>query len=384
MILSRKFKLLVSTEQNDILLDTLEQYKQAINLPLEYGFNNKQVSGSELHKATYYTLRNKTKLPSQLICSSRCKATEMLKSIKTKTKGKFNTKQPQSHKYPSIRFDRNSCSITGTSIKISTTNKRIEIPLVSYSFTNNIQWKDVQKTCELMYKASSKEWYLVVFVETQEPSIKESKDILGIDRGCKHIAVCSNNIFFGSKQCNKNIRKYNYLRKHLQSKGTKSAKKLLKKLSGQEHRFRQDVNHCISKKIVAFPFDTFVFEKLHIKRKREQGRRFNSILNNWSYYQLEQFVKYKAALVGKRVEYVDARYTSQKCSACGYIERSNRKTQSSFQCKQCDFKLNADLNASRNIKQNFNTVLGTSLNSRVQSITHTNLGCSTKVQAPLL
>ncbi|MFA5600562.1 MAG: transposase [Phenylobacterium sp.] len=386
MILARRLKLSVSTEQYTTLFNTLLQYREAVNLPLSYGFQNKKVSGSELHKETYYAIRNSTELPAQLVCSARCKATEILKSIRTKTKGKFNTKLPTSRKYPTIRFDRNSCTITDKTVKFTTIKGRIEIPIISYPFIKSIQWSKVQKTCELMYKDSTKEWYLIIFIEIPEQPLKETKNVLGVDRGCKNIAVCSNNTFFKSKHWNKTIRKFSYLRKRLQSKGTKSAKKLLKKLSGKEHRFRKDVNHCISKKIASMPFDTIIFEKLNIKRKREQGKRFNSILNSWSYYQLEQFTKYKAALIGKRIEYVDARYTSQKCSCCGYIERNNRKTQSLFKCKKCNFTLNADLNASRNIKQNFlnNTVLGISSNSRVQSTTHTNRGCSTQVQAPLL
>jgi transposase len=56
---------------------------------------------------------------------------------------------------------------------------------------------------------------------------------------------------------------------------------------------------------------------------------------------------------GILVNCVDARYTSQKCSSCGYISRSNRQSQAVFKCKHCNFSLNADLNASRNIRQNY-------------------------------
>src|ERR1035437_564 len=119
MIITRRIKLQPTPEQAVILLNTLQQYKEAINQPLKFGFDNHCVSGVELHKATYYPLRKYTKLPSQLICSARCKATEILKSIKTKTKGKFSTKTPKSHKFPTIRLDRNSCGITHNSIKIT-------------------------------------------------------------------------------------------------------------------------------------------------------------------------------------------------------------------------------------------------------------------------
>ena len=370
MILAYKIKLDPTEEQKQVLLKTIEQYKQAINSPLLWGFKNKIVSGVELHKATYYPIKEQSKIPSQLICSARCKATEILKSIKTKTKGKFNTKQPQSHKYPTIRYDRNSCNITKDFVKLSTEQGRIQIPVVKSDWVDKIDFKKIQRSCDLQYKQNKQIWILTIFVETENPIQTKGNKVIGVDRGCKHIAVCSDNTFFNSNRLRNVKGKYNYLRKKLQSKGTKSSKRLLKKLSGKENRFVRDVNHCVSKQIVAMPFDIIVMEKLTIKRKKEVGKRFNSILNGWSYYQLENFIDYKATGKGKRVEFVDARFTSQKCSHCGHIERSNRY-QSSFKCKACGFQLHADLNASRNIKNNFNATLGISLSSRVQSITHT-------------
>ena len=65
------------------------------------------------------------------------------------------------------------------------------------------------------------------------------------------------------------------------------------------------------------------FGEPNIKKEKKLGRKFNSILAGWSWFQLETFLKYKAALAGKSVEYVDARYTSQKCSCCGHIERAS-------------------------------------------------------------
>ena len=61
------------------------------------------------------------------------------------------------------------------------------------------------------------------------------------------------------------------------------------------------------------------------------------------------FIEYKAQEMGKDVVYVDPRYTSQKCSMCGYINNNNRKG-SIFHCLSCNYELNADLNAARNIE----------------------------------
>ena len=53
---------------------------------------------------------------------------------------------------------------------------------------------------------------------------------------------------------------------------------------------------------------------------------------------------------GIRVHIVPSNYTSQQCSKCGYIDPLNRKNQSVFECRNCGFKENADLNAAINIR----------------------------------
>jgi len=88
--------------------------------------------------------------------------------------------------------------------------------------------------------------------------------------------------------------------------------------------------------------------KIRVQKRRE--KQFNRKLNSWSFYQLEQFIRYKAETLGKHVLLVDARYTSQKCSECGHIYKGNREG-SAFRCRKCGFELHADLNASRNIAQ---------------------------------
>ncbi|MCX7759341.1 MAG: transposase, partial [bacterium] len=52
---------------------------------------------------------------------------------------------------------------------------------------------------------------------------------------------------------------------------------------------------------------------------------------------------------GIEVKYINPKYTSQRCSRCGYIDKDNRETQEKFICKNCSYKENADINASQNI-----------------------------------
>ena len=54
------------------------------------------------------------------------------------------------------------------------------------------------------------------------------------------------------------------------------------------------------------------------------------------------------AMTGGDVVYIKPNYTSQQCSKCSHTEKSNRNG-NIFKCKKCNFELDADLNASRNI-----------------------------------
>ena len=76
---------------------------------------------------------------------------------------------------------------------------------------------------------------------------------------------------------------------------------------------------------------------------------------------------------GCQVVLIDPRKTGQRCSRCGFTYRSNRRSQSEFLSRKCGFHLNADLQASRNIRDKYlvdgsispsNALSSTSVSSR--------------------
>ncbi len=212
------------------------------------------------------------------------------------------------------------------------------------------------KSSNLVYDRGSETFYLCVTVETNKILDSFQGPILGIDRGINNVAVTSANQFFNSKGINNVRGKYAYLRKQLQSKGTRSAKRKMKRLSGRERRFKADVNHCIAKEIVNSPYGAFVLEDLTSIREKNQCRRRggkrsrqrNRMLGSWAFLQLEQFIEYKAEELEKIKFLVNPSYTSQRCSRCGDTRSQNRNG-ANFHCRSCGYKLHADLNASRNI-----------------------------------
>ena len=145
-------------------------------------------------------------------------------------------------------------------------------------------------------------------------------------------------------------RKYAHLRKELQAKGTRSAKRKLRSLAGRERRFMLHFNHSLAKKIATLPYGTFALEDLKGIRKQRRGKAFNRRRSNWAYFQFRRLLTYKAQERGKNILLVSPSYTSQTCSRCLSIHKQNRNG-SIFQCKQCGFLCHADLNASVNISQ---------------------------------
>ena len=339
-----KIKLNVSVDE---VLPTMQAYTKAFNFICATGFSKRDKNGISLHKKTYYTVREY--LPSQLAISSRMKAAETLASVFTKTKNKKYGSQPKSN-LCSIRYDKNSYTLFLDKKQVSlltiSGRKRYDLIVPEYYQELFKSWK----SCSADLCIIKNKVYLHVVFEKEFTDVPSNGKLIGLDRGINNIAVASNNLFFGGGIIKKQVRKYQRLRSSLQKKGTKSAKRHLKRLSGKERRFRADINHQISKQIVSSlnPGDTIVLEDLTGIRNKRLRKEQRTLLNNWSYFQLEQFLTYKAMVKGIGVVYIDARYTSQRCSKCGFACRSNRK-QHSFYCKQCGFRLNADLNASRNI-----------------------------------
>ncbi len=51
-----------------------------------------------------------------------------------------------------------------------------------------------------------------------------------------------------------------------------------------------------------------------------------------------------------RIVKINPRFTSQRCSACGTVDRQARESQMRFRCRSCGYAGNADVNAARNIR----------------------------------
>lgn len=384
-----RIQLKPSTETAVALSQAIEQYTWSFNTVCQLGWEKSLTSGVELHKATYYDHRALTGLPSQLVCAARVKATEALKSaLKLKKKGK-TVSCPTSKRCP-IRYDARSYTIWFDRCEVSILgiNGRVKLPFeVAEYYRQYLSWKHT--SADLLQDRKGR-WWLHVVMEIETPAESRrvlggevpsplrltfqeiacaTPEVIGIDLGVATPAVDSRGSKYGSDHWKEVEDRTFELRRRLQSKGTKSAKRHLKKLSGTQKRFRKDCDHLLSKRLVQSVRSgaTLVFEDLTNIRGRAKARKAQRRrLHSWSFAQFQAFVTYKAETRGVRVGFVDPRYTSQKCSKCGHIERGNRPTQAEFRCKKCGFECHADYNAAVNIREDF-LKAGATVNSPIVS-----------------
>ncbi|MGW2702486.1 RNA-guided endonuclease InsQ/TnpB family protein [Streptomyces sp. NPDC001340] len=198
-------------------------------------------------------------------------------------------------------------------------------------------------------------WFLLATCEVPEaPLNTDPVDFLGIDLGIVNIATTSDGEIMAGRELNRVRARERTLRTKLQKKNTPSAKRRLKKRRRKEARRAKDINHKISKHVVAEAERTgrgIALEELTGIRERVRLRKpQRATHSSWSFGQLEAFIAYKARRAGVPVVYVDPAYTSRTCAECGHLDRANRVSQAWFACRSCGFVDHADRNGSRNIR----------------------------------
>ncbi len=352
MLSTLKLKLHPTTEQRIAILETMERFNAACNFISGFAFDNKIFSKIKIQREIYYQVRKQFKLSAQMVVRAIGKVSESYSNKETRSK------LHQFKPHGAIVYDQRNLTVkTMDTVSFLTLQGRITVAITICNYYAEIinNGRRVRGQADLCF--ADNVFYLMLVVESPDTPENIKKEFLGVDLGIVKIATTSDGEYFSGAAV-KNIRKRNFkLRQKLQSKGTKSAKRLLKKRSKKERRFATDVNHCISKKLVQVAKGTergIALEDLTGIRKRTAERKtvnktMRQELSAWAFYQLRQFIQYKAKAAGVPVVLVNPRNTSRTCPVCGNIDKANRKTQAKFVCTKCGHTANADINAAINI-----------------------------------
>ncbi len=392
-IITAKLKLLTTREQFEALRRTQLAYRDALNAVSRYAFaQGKTSSVTKLHEGMYTELRARYRLPSQLACSVERQVSATYKGLWTKLKknvehrrAKITKKRfkgldwPPHYSSPTVQYTygRDYTFQCDSRVSIGTLNGRISVPYQGYEkHIALIRQGATIGDAKLWYDRPKKRFYLLVSltVDLPDPTCEHFTEVVGVDVGIRYLAVTSTSTgkagFHPGKRVRHKANHYARLRKRLQQKGTRGAKRRLRRITQRERRLKLQANHVIAKQIVkqhphaliGLEHLTDIRERTRRRKRRrkkhgkgtelvsQKARKANRVYSQWSFAELHTLISYKAALVGSLAVKVDAHYTSKQCSMCGHTADENRPRKGLlFVCQHCGYTLHADLVGARNI-----------------------------------
>jgi len=394
-IITAKLKLIATPDQFAALRTVQLAYRDALNAVSRYAFSQGKTSNvTRLHKGMYAELRARYHLPSQLACSVERQVAATYKGLWTKlkknvehrrkkiTKKRFKgLDKPPKYSSPTVQYtyERDYTFQCDSRVSIGTLNGRTSIPYQGYDkHVALIRQGATIGDAKLWYDKPKKTFYFLVSlsIDVSEPTCEQFTEVVGVDVGIRYLAVTSTSTgkagFHPGKRVRHKANHYARLRKRLQKKGTRGAKRRLRRIEQRERRLKMQANHTIAKQIIQqHPHTLIGLEQLtdiqeRTKRKKRRSkkngkrslsvspkaRKANRVSSQWAFAELQALISYKAALSGSLVIKVDADYTSKRCPMCGHTEDSNRPQKGlRFVCQnpKCGYTLHADLIGARNV-----------------------------------
>jgi IS605 OrfB family transposase len=321
----------------------MEEYRIVVNKASKLQFEEQLNSITTLHNRFYYVIRDEHKgFPSQMVIRAEMESLASYKSIKS---NKHKLTKPFEKRNLSIRLDKRIYTKTEdkTKIRITTKEKKKEFEIKIYPKLQELMEK-YDYVDPLIFVRNGKLMISLTFDSAEEKQ-KESL-CLGVDLGIRRVAACSDGRLIIDKKFNAEKRKLRYLKSQLQSSGTKSARKHLKKLKHKERNKNKNQTHLVANEILKTDANIIALENLKgIKAKKHKNQNKNAI-SQVPIFELRRIVTYKAENMGKHVCLVSPVHTSQIDSVSG-IKEGNRKG-CRFYAKS-GLVYDADINAAINI-----------------------------------
>ena len=211
------------------------------------------------------------------------------------------------------------------------------------------------------------DWHVAIQVEVPDRADPPNGgNAVGIDRGVVHAIAASDGEPFDMPKCTakEDERLLRLERKReRQSKGSKNQRRTKRKIAryhAKRARCRYDFCHKATT-ILSKAHGIVVLEALKVRNMTRSARGtidapgtnvaqksgLNRAILESGWGIIEKILDYKCLWYGSMKVVVDAAYSSQECSQCGYTHEDNRKTQAVFSCLECGYTANADTNAAK-------------------------------------
>ena len=252
--------------------------------------------------------------------------------------------------------------------KLDESNSRIFLPKIGwirYRNSRKIEGTPKQVTVSL----SAGKWYVSIQTEREVPEpVHPLQTAVGIDMGVARFATLSD----GS--CIKPLHSFRKHEKKLAKLQRKLAKRvkfsanwqklkariqrLHRKIANVRNDFLHKATTSISKNHALVVIEDLKVQNMsrsasgtldHPGKNVRVKAGLNKSILDQGWFEFRRQLAYKLAWLGGTLLLVPPQYTSQTCSHCGCVDKSNRLSQAKFKCTACGFECNADHNAALNI-----------------------------------
>jgi len=341
MILTLKIKLNPSDEQKKLLLETIKEVNKTCNNISNVAWDNKVFNQFKIHKLVYHDIKNSTNLSAQVIVRAIAKVNDSYK-IDRKTKRVFKP-------LGAITYDSRILTYKKEIASVWCIGGRQKIPFTCF---NKEHVPYIKGEADLIYRKGK--FFLFQCVDIPDAKIKDVTEFTGVDFGITSIVETNDGVTHTDNTLNEYREKSQKVRSSIQSKGTRSSKRLLQRLSGREKTHANIINHTIAKSIVLTAKEQgkgIAIEDLTGIRftSKRRSKKFKTKFGRWSFADLRFKLEYKALLNGVNLIVLNPQYTSQTCNSCKHIGKRTNKV---FKCTNTNCSTNtidADLNACYNI-----------------------------------
>ncbi len=246
---------------------------------------------------------------------------------------------------------------------------------------DGVKYKACSSSIQIKNKDNHRKFFLLLCIDVPQERYEQIKGmVVGVDLGINVPAYLATNITperkaVGNRETFLNERgafqhRFKALQRLQSTKGGRGRKhKLepLERLREAERNWVKTKNHLYSRDVVNFAIgvraSTIQMENLKSIGKNKEGEVTDTkkfLLRNWSYFELQKMIEYKASRVGIKVQYVNPAFTSQTCNVCGVVQPEARDSIhfvcQNPECPNCGKEVHADYNGARNIAQSKNIV----------------------------
>jgi putative transposase-like DNA-binding protein/probable transposase len=208
-------------------------------------------------------------------------------------------------------------------------------------------------------KLGDKWWLTLSYDEVVPIPTEPNAPVVGLDVGIANFVTTSDGKHYGTfhgklrerqKRDREKRRRKAKLRKCLEKKGVQKLPSTTSR-SGQRliRHVLQEINRAVNECFAEHPDAQFAYEHLSVATMKHKARAMNAYMRASNLAHIPEQIEWNAAKRGIQATRVKSAYSSQECSVCHYVDRTNRPDQQTFCCQVCHFREHADLNAAMNL-----------------------------------